>query len=265
MAEAPVSRRRGIQSVAIGMRVLSALGAQPGPASLSVIAAASGLSASQAHRYLSSLTAAGMARQDQSSGLYDLGSGAIRLGLGALARLDIFASADAAFAAFARDTGRTCLLAVWGEAGPTVVRWFAGRPPVITSLAIGSVLPLLRSATGQVFFAFGDPGAVEPLAAREAGQAGVRQAEMAALRRRVRDGCCAQVEGDLIPGLRAIAAPVFDLQGRLALAATAIANGAPDPAHDRATEAALKQACRTLTESIGGAWPGNALHMVQTV
>ncbi len=251
MTDAPPPRRRGIQSVEIGMRVLTALAAQPGPAALSAIAHGAGLSASQAHRYLSSLIAAGLARQEAATGLYDLDAGAIRIGLAALARLDIFAAADATFAAFARETGRTCLLAVWGDMGPTVVRWFAGNPPVITSLAVGSIMPLLRSATGQTFFAFGDPVTMDAHAGREPGPA----LDLPALRARVRKACSARVQGDLIPGLRAVGAPVFDLQGRLALVATTFANGAADQAADAQTEAALTAACRRLTETLGGRWP----------
>ena len=250
-------RRRGIQSVEIGLRVLSTVAAFPGSASLSAIAQQAALSPSQAHRYLASLIATGMVKQEGRSGLYDLDSGAIRIGLAALTRLDLFAMADQTFSAFARETGRTCLIAVWGTAGPTIVRWFAGHPPVITSLAIGSILPLQHSATGHVFLAFGDPGSIEPYA-----QANGRDAAgLEAIRTRVRQSLSASVAGDLIPGLRAVSVPVFDLQGRLSLVATALATSAFDPAEDGATTEALIAACRSLTQALGGPWPSreNAL------
>ena len=248
-------KRRGIQSVGIGLRVLTAVAAQSGAASLSAIAQASDLSASQAHRYLSSLMAAGMVKQEQRSGLYDLDAGAIRIGLAALARLDVFKLADEVFSEFARTSGRTCLVAIWGDAGPTIIRWFDGSPPVITSLAIGSVLPLLRSATGRVFFAFADPAQIDRLAADtiEAERASVPGFE--ALRAETRRRVTASVEGDVIPGLRAIAAPVFDLQGRLVLVASALANEARPIGDDAAAAALLLSACRSLTEALGGTWP----------
>lgn len=271
MSELP-KRRRGIQSVGIGVRVLSALADARGPAALSAVAQASGLSASQAHRYLASLIAAGMARQEGKSGLYDLDHGAIRIGLAALARLDVFGGAEVTFQAYVRETGRTCLVAVWGDAGPTVVRWFAGSPPVVTSLAIGSVLPLLRSATGQVFLAFGAWEAMDAHARRDieaeanSGSGGKAaglpdlDARLDALRRRVRAaGMVATVEDEVFPGLRATAAPVFDLQGRLVLVATSIANGAFPRDGDTDAIAALRQACRTLTRTFGGTWPAERL------
>ncbi len=246
----PTSRRRGIQSVETGLRVLAALGACGGPVPLSTVAQAAGLSASQAHRYLASLLATGMAKQDASSGLYDLDSGAIRLGLNALARLDIFARADEAFAAFARDSRRTVLLAVLGEAGPTVVRWFAGNPPVITSLALGSVLPLMHSASGMVFLGWGDTPAMAAMA--QAAKPGV---DFAAIRARVRADGAASVAGSVIPGLRAIACPVFDLQGRLALVATALAHESFPPSEDGHIATSLRKACEQVTEALGGHWP----------
>jgi DNA-binding IclR family transcriptional regulator len=63
-------------------------------ATLGAVAKRSALSASQAHRYLASLIASGMAHQNPSSGRYDLGPQAIQIGVAALARTDVFAEAD---------------------------------------------------------------------------------------------------------------------------------------------------------------------------
>lgn len=255
-AEEAGAQRRGIQSAETCLHLLIALGACGGPVPLSTLAKRSDVSPSQAHRYLSSLMATGMVRQLPGSGHYDLAGGAIRLGLAALSRLDIFASADPAFSAYARETGRTCLLSVWGDAGPTVVRWFPGNPPVITSLALGSVLPLLGSATGQVFFAFGDRSAMDAEAARAISAAPAGDGvSLEALKREVRAARQAAIDSTLIPGLRAVAAPVFDLQGRLAVVATAVATVAFDRAGDGEATAALQAVCREVTEALGGQWP----------
>lgn len=247
--------RRGIQSVGIGLRVLSALAARSGPTSLSTLAEDANLSASQTHRYLSTLMDAGMARQERRSGLYELDAGAIRLGLAALARIDLFTMADETFSRFAAESGRTCLLAIWGDAGPTVVRWFEGNPPVVTSLALGSVLPPLTSATGRVFATFGPSAQIETV-----GSAWLRQernltGDIDKLLEQTRKTGTASVKGDVIPGLRAVAAPVFDLQGRLVLVASALANEGIPESRDKAAAEQLLQACRSLTEALGGMWP----------
>ncbi len=248
-------KRRGIQSVEIGLRVLSAVSAVQEPSTLSAIASRADLSASQTHRYLASLLASGMVRQDGKSGLYDLDAGAIRIGLAALSRADLFVQADTIFRELSKSCKRTVMLAVWGDAGPTIVRWFAGSPPVVTSLAVGSTLPVLQSATGRIFFTFGDGVQDSALVKHEVKRLGMRAAELRSLAERVRHGMSSKIEGDLIPGLRALAAPVFDLQGRLILVAALLANAHFPSSEDDKALISLKESCAELTTSLGGRWP----------
>jgi len=248
--------RRGIQSVEIGFRVLAALAAEPVPATLGALAGRAQLSASQTHRYLASLIATGMAHQDPASGRYALGPQAIQVGLAALARTDVFAMADPAVAAFTHDTGRTTLMAARGPLGPTIVRWHAGRVPVITSLSVGSVLPFVGSATGHAFLSF--MGADEAAGARDGrapAPASRRDVDLAAIRNDVRAAMAASVDELLIPGLRATAVPILDIQERAALVITVMATPAFDRGEDDAVVAALKAVCRGLTHAIGGQWP----------
>ena len=153
------------------------------------------------------------------------------------------------------DTGRTCLVAVLGDAGPTLVRWFAGSPAVVTSLAVGSVLPLLHSATGRVYLTFGDRPVMDERLSRLPVEARPSASEVATLRDEVARECCALIDGQLIPGLRALAVPVFDLQGRIALVVTSLASEAVARAGDGAARVALLEACRDMTQALGGEWP----------
>jgi DNA-binding IclR family transcriptional regulator len=230
--DAPASRR-GIQSVEIGFRVLAALAAEPQPSTLGAVAKRSGLSASQAHRYLASLIASGMAHQDASSGRYDLGPQAIQVGLAALARTDVFAEADPMIA----------------------VRWHAGRRPVITSLTVGSVLPLLGSATGHAFLGFMSAeelaGAIEQEKASDPRAADI---DVAAIRQRVRKAMSASVDEMLIPGLRATAVPILDIQGHAALVATVMATPAFAREDDDKIVERLKSVCEALTVRLGARW-----------
>jgi len=247
-----LQRRRGIQSVDVGFRVLAALAAEPEAAALGTIAKRAALSPSQAHRYLASLIASGMAVQNAASGRYELGPQAIQIGLAALARTDVFAEADPAIAAFTRDTGRTTLLAARGPLGPTIVRWHAGARPIITSLSVGSVLPLTSSATGFVFLAFMSDDEVAGMLKDEPKR---RPAvDVGAVRRKVRAAMYATVDEMLIPGLRAVAVPILDIQGRVALVATAIATNAFSRQEDAAVRDRLQGVCKGLTERLGASW-----------
>ena len=251
--DGPASRR-GIQSVEIGFRVLAALATEPQPSTLGAVAKRSGLSASQAHRYLASLIASGMARQDTSSGRYDLGPGAIQVGLAALARTDIFAEADPMIAEFTRETGRTTLVAARGPLGPTIVRWHAGRRPVITSLTVGSVLPLLGSATGHAFLGFMSAEELAGAIEQEASDPDAADIDVAAIRQRVRTAMSASVDEMLIPGLRATAVPILDIQGHAALVVTVMATPAFARKDDGKIIETLKSLCQALTVRLGARW-----------
>jgi len=249
-------QRRGIQSVEIGMGLLDALIRLGKPSSLSEIAKASGLSVSQAHRYLASFVNTGFLRQDSVSLEYDLHSGALRLGLAAMARMDVFEAAGRVAQLLVAQTGRTILLAVWAEQGPTVVRWYPGDPPIYTTLAIGSRLPLAGSATGHVFLTFQQPSFTAAMRAAEVqSDRGAKELDFDAISQRVRRALIAEIDSTVIPGLRAFAVPVFNLQGDLSLVISMIASSGFDPAKDGEASQQLLQAAQDLTLSLGGRWP----------
>jgi DNA-binding IclR family transcriptional regulator len=213
-----IKKRKGIQSVEIGLKVLGALVGLGHPSSLSEIAKASDLSPSQTPRYLASLVNMRYLRQDPESALYDLHTGALRLGLASLARLDLLDEASRITQEFVKATGRTTLLCIWSELGPTIIRWFPGNPPIYTSLAIGSRLSLTHLARGRGFLAFQHEAYLSQLLPEEMAQARTGGTiDVAVIRQHVRGHFIADVDGTVIPGLRALAAPIFDLQGQLAI------------------------------------------------
>lgn len=221
MAEAVESRgrTRGVRSVAVAMRVLEALAANRGPMTLGGLAATLGMPAAKVHRYAVSLIEAGMMVQ-RSSGSYDLGKAAARVGLAAVTRVDPVNAAAGALPDLVERTGCPALLSVWGSQGPTVIRWEQAPMPLITMLGLGSVLSVTRSATGHVFMAHLPDRLLAPAIAVEA--PGKTVADFAELRAGVRETGFAVAEQDFIPGLYAIARAVLDLQGRAAAVVTLI-------------------------------------------
>jgi DNA-binding IclR family transcriptional regulator len=250
----PGERRSGIQSVGIGLRVLDVLASLNGGAQLGAIAAAADLSSSQAHRYLASLIAAGMAQQDPSSGRYELGPGALKLGLAALSRIDSFRESVRGLTEFVAATGRTVQMTALGPTGPIVVRWITGIPAISTSLMVGAPLPLLTSATGHVFLAFSAPNTTREMVERET-QPYLKPTDVEAIRMRVRRDGFSTLQGDLIPGLRAIAVPIFDLQGEVVFTATMLSTDVFDPAYDESARMRLMATCDEITSSTGGMKP----------
>jgi DNA-binding IclR family transcriptional regulator len=252
-----VKKRAGIQSVEIGMRVLDTLATLGGARPLAAIVKGCGLSPSQTHRYLASLTEAEMVRQD-TNGDYDLGPAALRLGLSALSRIDVFKIADDKLAAFSNETGATVLVAALGPAGPIIVRWHVGRPPIVTSLGLGSLLSVLHSATGQIFLGFRPEQELEALIAAEREQSPSLSSDaITKLRNKVRQDGKAEVGGTFIPGLNAKAYPIFDLQGHAILSATLVEASGRGAQATKKSGPKLRAVCEEISLAVGGHPPSN--------
>jgi DNA-binding IclR family transcriptional regulator len=210
-----VKVRKSIHSVESGVRILHALMTAPlGRAPLREIAAAATMSRSQAHRYLLAYINTGVATQEPQSGLYALGPTALKIGLSAVSRLDVVQQSASELRKLVDTVGCTVLLSILGDQGPTVVRWAIGRRPLVTSLNIGSVLPLLTSSAGTVFLAFAEPPRVLELLEYEwTNGYSLSGRELGRKIKAARKDGYASVSGGVLPGLAAISVPVFDREG----------------------------------------------------
>lgn len=252
--DAADQERAGIQSVEIAATLLEALAVSLGPLPLTQIAAAAGMPPSKAHRYLVSLCRTGLVRQDGRSGRYDIGPRGLALGLAALGRLDAVTVASDALRGLSEAAGATANLAVWGDHGPTVVRFEESSHPVRVNIRVGSTLPVGASAIGQVFAAFLPPPVIAPFRAAEA----VRDAEAVSDRAfgRVLDDIRAQGVsrsiGSYIAGVTALAAPVFDAQGRI-VAVMALLGHEPslDASWQGRPIAALRESADAVSRQLG--------------
>lgn len=217
-------KQQGIQSVEIGARVLKALAAMPGDASLKSIAAASGMAASTAHRYLVSLGRADLVEQDPATGHYGLGIGALEIGLTALGHIDAVKIGTAALTRLRSEVDASALLAVWGTHGATIIRFVEASQPVTVSVRVGSVMPLLTSATGRAFLAWRDDAQMRKLMSEEQAQRSKQKLEpidVDAIRRDARKHGVARVEGHLMAGISGLAAPILAHDGSAAMVLTA--------------------------------------------
>ncbi len=206
--------RKSIQAVEKGVRVLEALIHSAHPSSqLRDIAESAGMSRSQTHRYLLALINTGLAIHDVATGLYSLGPTALKVGLAALTHLDVIRNASAMLEEVVLLTGYTGFISVWGDRGPTVIRWLEGVAPFNSTLSLGSVLPLHGSSTGLIYLSFCVPGKTKDILAQERSRGeGSDPAHLAAMIKRTRVLGYATT-GRVVPGFAAIVAPVFDYQG----------------------------------------------------
>ncbi len=255
-----MKERAGIQSVEVGFALLDALARAPGPLMLRDLAAAAGMSAAKAHRYLVSFQRLQLVTQDGGTARYDLGPAALKLGLAALSRLDAVKLARERVAGLVEALGHTVALAVWGNHGPTIVHWEESPQAVTVNLRLGDVMPLLSSATGRCFAAWLPQDALAPLLRDELARM-QRQplpdvpATMAQVQRMLaetRARGLGRVVDSLLPGVAGFCAPVFDADGHLALGIVTLGpTSGFDSTWDGAVATLLREAAQRLSSDLG--------------
>ena len=235
----------GIQSAEIALDVLTRLAELGGALSVSELGRSLDMPRAKVHRYLVSLERRGYVEQDAASARYRLGPQALHTGLAALAEVDFVKLAAGGLDGLSAAIGQTVFISVWGQHGPTIVQWRDARLPVTVNVRVGSVLPLLNSATGRVYAAWLPETLALPRAlaewdallgqdadaerrrdaARALGTAEPPRDPAAALRQQwqaTRQRGYASVSGHLLHGIDSAAVPVLDAQGRLAGAITGL-------------------------------------------
>jgi DNA-binding IclR family transcriptional regulator len=233
-----------VQSVEVGTALLRALADADGPRSLSALARAAGMSSAKAHRYLVSFVQAGLVVQSERSAAYDLGPLAVRLGLAAIERFDVVRVAGERLGELRDRADATSMLSLWTDEGPTVARIELSRHPVTLAVRAGTTFPVASTATGQVFLAYGAGLSSNRLAAE---LAALPHGQLEALRSRVREAGVASVDQTFLVGVRAVAAPLFHGDGRLAAVLTVIGPERFDLSREGAVAEALRGFVRSLT------------------
>jgi DNA-binding IclR family transcriptional regulator len=249
--------RLGIQSVEVAALVLRALidGGRPLP--LKEIARLSGMHPSKVHRYLVSLIRTELVEQDPGTGRYGVGPMAMALGLVGLRNVDVVRCASARLPALRDEIDETVLLALWGDPGPVVFELEESPRPVFMNIRVGSVLPLLQTATGRVFAAFLPFDRTRALidaelAAARGRSAAPSRSSVENVLAETRTRRLARIAGDLVPGVAAMAAPVFDGKGRIAAVIGALGRTEEmDVAFDGAVAAALRRAAEEISRRLG--------------
>jgi DNA-binding IclR family transcriptional regulator len=221
------TRQRGIQSVEIGLRLALLLAEAGRPLQLKDLASRAGLSASKVHRYLVSLGRAGLVQQ--IDGRYELGRAALEFGLAALGRIDAVRLASPALTQLRDQIGETVFLAIWGNHGPTIVRWEESSEPVTLNVRVGSVMPLVTSATGRAFAAFMPWERIKEPLGKELALLRKRQDDLRmdlrkfkVLLEKIRLDRVSQVEGTQLSSISALSAPIFDSEERVVAVITAL-------------------------------------------
>ncbi|VTU33352.1 Glycerol operon regulatory protein [Variovorax sp. SRS16] len=262
--------QRGIQSIEVGGQLLRALVHHGRPMALKDLAREADMSPAKAHPYMVSFGRLGLIEQDRGSGHYLLGPLALQLGLISLQQADPVHLATPLIAELAQRIGQTAAIAVWGARGATIVRIAESPSPVHVAMRHGTVFSLANTASGRLFGAYLDGAVVKRLLDEERQRAKsaapARRAGMPpqpalpdwksfeAQLREVRAHGISRSEGEIVPGVSAMSAPVFDHTGAIVLAITAIGPTAIfDTRWTGEIAQALKACAGQVSQSLGAA------------
>ncbi|WP_299453176.1 IclR family transcriptional regulator [uncultured Pigmentiphaga sp.] len=255
----PPSRRSKVQSAGTGMTVLKTLAAMGGAASLTALAGRLGESPAKVHRYLASLVEADFVIQDPATSRYLLGPESLAIGLAAMRQSDALTLASAELAKLGESHNLSCFVSVLGNCGPTIVRWSEPVHPVAVNVRVGSVMPILWSATGRAFGAFCRSAILEALITKELDAATPDQRlhvpDRTAAEKvfeKIRALGCAPVRDLMLAGISAVAAPVFNADGSVTVVMTALGpSGAFDPEPEGEIARAVREAAATVSRRLG--------------
>lgn len=246
--------------------MLQALTEQRRPLPLKDIGRLADMAPAKAHPYLVSFMQGGLVKQNPLTGHYELGPGALQLGLAALQQLDPLTEASQEAAQLAAASDLSIALAVWGQLGPTVVRLDEPRYPLHVNLRVGTVMSLFNTITGRVFAAYLPEKMVRSMLEDEhrrvvgGTSASFDAPEVQALLGEIRATGMGRGVSMPQPGVNTLCAPVFDAAGHIALVMTMIGpQGVFDAEIDSAAGELLREHARRTSLRLGHSVPTTAI------
>ena len=253
--------QRGIQSVEVGGQLLRALVGHGRPMALKDLAREAGMVPAKAHPYLVSFARIGLIEQDRVTGSYFLGPLALQLGLISLQQANPVQVATPLIAELAMQIGHTVAIAVWGTRGATIVRLEESPSAVHVNMRHGTVFSLANTASGRLFAAYLAPAVAKAGLDEERAQHKTNRVPPLAVPSwkefekqlaEVRAHALSRSVGEVLPGVNAMAAPVFDHTGAIVLSITAIGPAAVfDTRWDGVLARALRDCAQLASQRLG--------------
>lgn len=211
-----------------GLHILEVLGgANMGRgASLTELSRAVGMHRTTLLRILTTLQARGFVQRDRVTDHYRIGIKMLSLTASLLRNLDVREIARPHLHALCQHTEELVLLTVLDEGAVVTVEQLEGAHTISLRTELGARRPAYCTASGKVFLAYAEPDAVARILAGEMPPVTPRTittpAAMAHHLEAVRERGYAWDDEERIEGVRCVAAPVFDFEGR-AVAAVSVA------------------------------------------
>ncbi|MGH9292845.1 MAG: IclR family transcriptional regulator [Acidimicrobiales bacterium] len=263
-ADSPVGGARAtLNGVERALEVLC-LFAQAGQPTLGVteIAETLGLSKAVVHRTLSACRSKGFVDLDPASHRYRLGLSSLQIGVAYLDALDLRAIAREILSDLVAATRETATLSIRSGWSRVYVDQAVPERDVRMTVQIGRPFPMHAGASSKAMLAFLedadrdeylDSHDLAPLTSRTISDAPALRSELTSIRRR---GYAVSL-GERDAGAGSVAAPVFDVEGRLAAVISVCGPVERFSSEIEAASAELLAACSSVSRRLGYRLPGS--------
>ncbi len=186
------------------------------------------------------------------------------LGLAAMRKLNVVRRGDDIISGLRDETGQTVTMVMWANQGPTIVRVSEANTPIIVSVRVGSVLPLLTSTNGRIFLAYMPKKRMQWLIDTEISSIRAdtsrwgpkSEKEIDRIANDIRRRKMTRTVHSIAPGVVALSAPVFDHRNELACSLTLVGSvGNLDLAWSGKPAKALAAAAGNFSRQLGASAP----------
>ena len=246
----PARRSPATGTVDLALQILEHLAHRSQSASLGAITKEFWVSKATIYRHLQALVQQGFVHQDEATGNYEVGIKLVVLGEAARGRFDIVRAGRDELIALRDKTQQAATVCGMVQGSPVVLDLIQGHTVIEFGTRPGTRLVLDESAHGKVWLAFSSGAPIERALARA--RDGNLVQEIAKVRRRG----WATAPNEVIDGVNALAAPVFDHAARM-IGSIAIVGATqfipPEPG--RAQVEAVVGAARRISRALG--WKDN--------
>lgn len=243
--------KKGIQSIEHGFSILKAVSRAEKPLTITEISRLCDMSKGQLYRYLISLCKVGALEKD-SNLRYSLGKEMLTMGLFAMQKTDVIVKALTYMKKLSEHLNETVALATWvEEEGPLIVEWIESNKHVNLNVRAGSLVELTTTAIGRIFAAFLPEEKTKGLIEKELEMNLIQRSQLESILNFVKKEKYAYTT-DYLPGITAIAAPVFDYKKELIASIYIVGfTETLDVSKDSIAVKKLLKTARELSEQLG--------------
>jgi IclR family KDG regulon transcriptional repressor len=255
---APEVRATAVQSVGMAFAVLEQLASAPDAIGTSELARRLGETKARVHRHLSTLRELGLVQKDASGDGYRLGWKSYRMGMSLVENFGLRKLAHRHLVRLHDDSGQT--LAMGGGPELTVIDAIQSTGDIAITIRAGSTIAAVSSALGRAVLAF-QPESAQHAALQAAPRTVTAKTprdpkRLSRTLETVRRRWYELATGERLPGVAALAAPIFDDRneavGAVGLIGSASVLNEPVPPE---MLQALHEAARRVSEELGStAW-----------